>query len=200
MTQVRVDLPDAVTSVLHCAPEGICTRAGDWDGEAPDWDMRASMADWLKWVEKGIGMMGMGTAYATGKLKFKTGDYGAMIKDPRMAGPFVKSFNLMKLTRRSPGPASHLRQRDLGARAGGRRNPPARTGRYHRKDAGHDPLAVRRSGAERSEIDSRLATRRRRIQCSCARTRAPRHRRDHRRSGRATMRRHPVHSTARHRE
>ncbi|EIC22656.1 SCP2 sterol-binding domain-containing protein [Thiorhodovibrio frisius] len=75
---------------------GICTSAGDWNGEAPDWDMRAEMKDWLKWVEKGIGMMGLGTAYATGKLKFKVGDYSAMIKDPRMAGPFVKSFGLMQ--------------------------------------------------------------------------------------------------------
>lgn len=75
---------------------GICTRAGDWNGEKPDWDMRADMKDWLKWVEKGIGMMGLGTAYATGKLKFKRGDYKAMMKDPRMAGPFVKSFGLMQ--------------------------------------------------------------------------------------------------------
>lgn len=75
---------------------GICTSAGDWKDEKPDWDMRADMKDWLKWVEKGIGMMGLGTAYATGKLKFKVGDYTAMIKDPRMAGPFVKSFGLMQ--------------------------------------------------------------------------------------------------------
>jgi len=75
---------------------GICVRAGDWSNEQPDWDMRADMKDWLKWVQKGIGMVGMGTSYATGKLKFKTGDYSAMIKDPRMAGPFVKSFGLMK--------------------------------------------------------------------------------------------------------
>jgi hypothetical protein len=75
---------------------GVCVRAGDWHGEAPDWDMRADMKDWLKWVEKGIGMMGLGTAYATGKLKFKQGDYKSMIKDPRMAGPFVKSFGLMQ--------------------------------------------------------------------------------------------------------
>jgi putative sterol carrier protein len=76
--------------------KGICTRAGDWSDETPDWDMRADLKDWLKWVEKGIGMMGLGTAYATGKLKFKSGDYSAMIKDPRMAGPFVKSFGLMQ--------------------------------------------------------------------------------------------------------
>jgi hypothetical protein len=75
---------------------GVCVRAGDWNGEAADWDMRATQDDWLKWVKKGIGMMGLGTAYATGKLKFKVGDYKAMMKDPRMAGPFVKSFGLMK--------------------------------------------------------------------------------------------------------
>jgi len=75
---------------------GICTRAGEWVDEKPDWDMRADEKDWLKWIEKGIGMMGLGTAYATGKLKFKVGDYAAMIKDPRMAGPFVKSFGLMQ--------------------------------------------------------------------------------------------------------
>jgi putative sterol carrier protein len=75
---------------------GVCVRAGDWNGESADWDMRADMDDWLKWVKKGIGMMGLGTAYATGKLKFKEGDYKAMMKDPRMAGPFVKSFGLMQ--------------------------------------------------------------------------------------------------------
>ena len=34
--------------------------------------------------------------FTTGKLKFVKGDYKAMLKDPRMAGPFVKSFGLMQ--------------------------------------------------------------------------------------------------------
>ncbi|TXH73437.1 MAG: SCP-2 sterol transfer family protein [Thiothrix sp.] len=76
--------------------KGLCIRAGAYAGEKPDWDMRAERKDWLKWVEKGIGLTGMGLAYTTGKLKFKTGDYGAMIKNPKMAGPFVKSFGLMQ--------------------------------------------------------------------------------------------------------
>ncbi|CAA6817087.1 MAG: Unknown protein [uncultured Thiotrichaceae bacterium] len=75
---------------------GECVRAGDYNGETPDWDMRAAHKDWMKWVSKGIGLTGMGMAYTTGKLKFKSGDYGAMIKNPKMAGPFVKSFGLMK--------------------------------------------------------------------------------------------------------
>lgn len=75
---------------------GECIRAGDYAGEKPDWDMRATRKDWMKWVSKGLGLTGMGMAYTTGKLKFKSGDYGAMIKNPKMAGPFVKSFGLMK--------------------------------------------------------------------------------------------------------
>ncbi len=75
---------------------GECVSAGDYDGESIDWDMRADHKDWMKWVEKGLGMTGMGIAFTTGKLKFLTGDFKGMIKDPRMAGPFVKSFGLMQ--------------------------------------------------------------------------------------------------------
>lgn len=75
---------------------GECVRAGTYAGEEPNWDMRADTKDWMKWVAKGLGMAGMGMAYSTGKLKFFTGDFKAMIKDPRMAGPFVKSFSLMQ--------------------------------------------------------------------------------------------------------
>ena len=75
---------------------GECVSAGSYDGETPNWDMRADRKDWMKWVEKGLGMTGMGMAFTTGKLKFLSGDFKAMIKDPRMAGPFVKSFGLMQ--------------------------------------------------------------------------------------------------------
>jgi len=69
--------------------------AGAYNGEEVNWDLRATPDNWAKWMEKGIGMAGLGMAYVGGKLKFKIGDYGAMIKDPRMAGPFVKSFTVM---------------------------------------------------------------------------------------------------------
>ena len=74
---------------------GEATRAGAWNGEDADWDMRASDENWAKWTKKPLGMTSMGIAFTTGKLKFKKGDFKAMIKDPRMAGPFVKSFALM---------------------------------------------------------------------------------------------------------
>ena len=74
---------------------GKATAAGAYNGEELNWDLRADTASWQKWVSEGIGMAGLGAAYTTRKLKFKTGDYSAMIKEPRMAGPFIKSFKVM---------------------------------------------------------------------------------------------------------
>lgn len=108
--EVKDKLADiGFSSVISCGfkdepkPRGVfvvengeCVRAGAYADEKPNWDMRADRKDWMKWVEKGLGMTGMGMAFTTGKLKFMAGDFKAMIKDPRMAGPFVKSFGLMQ--------------------------------------------------------------------------------------------------------
>jgi len=75
--------------------KGKCIDAGSWSSGEMNWDLRADAENWKKWFEKGIGMGGLGMAYTTGKLKFKVGDYKAMIKDPRMAAPFIKSFSVM---------------------------------------------------------------------------------------------------------
>jgi len=85
------DLPRGILVVEN----GKATKGAGFNGEEMNWDLRASEKNWLKWQEKGIGMAGLGMAVTTGKLKFKVGDYGAMIKNPKMAGPFVKSFGLM---------------------------------------------------------------------------------------------------------
>ena len=74
---------------------GRASAAGAYSGQSLNWDLRASQANWEKWISKGIGMTGLGMAFTTGKLKFKIGDYKAMLKDPRMAGPFAKSFSVM---------------------------------------------------------------------------------------------------------
>lgn len=73
---------------------GKASEAGLYNGEELNWDLRASKENWEKFT-KGMGMAGLGMAYMGGKLKFKVGDYTAMIKDPRMASPFVKSFTVM---------------------------------------------------------------------------------------------------------
>lgn len=74
---------------------GKVTSAGAYNGEELNWDLRASQDNWDKWMTKGLGMAGLGMAYVGGKLKFKSGDYKAMVKDPRMAGPFIKTFTVM---------------------------------------------------------------------------------------------------------
>lgn len=74
---------------------GVAVSAGLYNGEVADWDMRADEKNWEKWAEKPLNMATMGVAFTMGRLKFKTGDFKAMIKNPSMAVPFVKSFGLM---------------------------------------------------------------------------------------------------------
>ena len=85
------DQPRGVLTVQN----GKGVSAGTYKGETLNWDLRASFDNWNKWLAKPPGMMGLGMAYTSRKLKFNVGDYGAMIKDPRMAGPFIKSFTVM---------------------------------------------------------------------------------------------------------
>lgn len=66
-----------------------------FDAHQYNWDLRATKYNWQKWFKKPPGMMSLGIAYTLRELKFVKGDYPSMIKDPRMAGPFLKSFIVM---------------------------------------------------------------------------------------------------------
>jgi hypothetical protein len=59
------------------------------------WDIRATVEDWLSLIVKPPGLMKLGIAYTSRKLRFRKGDYATMIRDPSLAGAFVKSFALM---------------------------------------------------------------------------------------------------------
>ncbi|NJR61795.1 MAG: SCP-2 sterol transfer family protein [Cyanobacteria bacterium CRU_2_1] len=74
---------------------GRVTAAGAYNGEPLSWDLRADREHWEQWKAKGLNMMGLGMAYMSHKLQFRVGDYASMIKDPRMAGLFIKSFTVM---------------------------------------------------------------------------------------------------------
>lgn len=68
------------------------------DNKSPDninWDIRATKDNWLSLISKPPGLMKLGMAYTSRKMRFKKGDYATMIRDPRLAGAFVKSFALM---------------------------------------------------------------------------------------------------------
>lgn len=88
---VGEDSPRGVLTVEN----GEAVSGGAYEGQDLSWDIRAAEKDWQKWLSKPPGMMGLGMAYTSRKMQFKVGDYGAMIKDPRMAGPFIKSFEVM---------------------------------------------------------------------------------------------------------
>ena len=87
--------PDGDPVGVLAIENGQAVSAGAYNGETLNWDLRATADQWQKWMTKPPGMMGLGTAFATGKIKFNIGDYSAMVKDPRMAGPFIKSFSVM---------------------------------------------------------------------------------------------------------
>jgi hypothetical protein len=74
---------------------GKAVKGEEYDGQDLNWDIRCSDEQWKKWIGKPPGMMGLGAAFASRKMKFEVGDYSSMIKDPRMAGPFIKSFSVM---------------------------------------------------------------------------------------------------------
>jgi hypothetical protein len=85
---------DKPTGVI-IVQKGLMVSAGAYKGEKLNWDLRAQKENWEKWLTKGLGLAGLGMAYASRKLKFAAGDYASMVKDPRMAGPFIKTFKLM---------------------------------------------------------------------------------------------------------
>ncbi len=85
---------DRPMGVLH-VQKGMAVSSGAYAGEPLNWDIRASRETWESWLKSPPNMMKLGVAYTTKKLQFQVGDYGAMIRDPRMAGPFIKSFDAM---------------------------------------------------------------------------------------------------------
>ena len=89
-----IDGEDQPRGIIHIE-NGKATSAGAYKGEENNWDLRAKEETWKGWMTKEMGMMGLGAAYTTRKLKFAIGDYKAMIIDPRMAGTFIKSFSVM---------------------------------------------------------------------------------------------------------
>lgn len=85
------DKPIGVLTVEN----GKAAKGEAYHGQTLNWDIRAPEEQWQKWIAKPPGMMGLGMAFTSRKMKFAIGDYSSMIKDPRMAGPFIKSFAVM---------------------------------------------------------------------------------------------------------
>jgi hypothetical protein len=75
--------------------DGVIVSTNNGDPDEIKWDIRATKDNWLSLIVKPPGLMKLGIAYTSRKLRFAKGDYATMIKDPSLAGAFVKSFALM---------------------------------------------------------------------------------------------------------
>ncbi|MCW8957245.1 MAG: SCP-2 sterol transfer family protein [Gammaproteobacteria bacterium] len=89
-----IDGEDKPRCVLHIN-EGKVIAAGPPADEDINWDLRASEDNWNHLLEKPPGLMKLGLAYTSRKIKFHKGDYAVMIKDPGLSKAFVKCFSLM---------------------------------------------------------------------------------------------------------
>lgn len=85
------DEPRCILSISN----GQVVKVGNHSGDAINWDLRASDEYWTHLLEKPPGLMKLGLAYTSRKLKFKKGNYAAMVKDPSLSTAFVKCFSFM---------------------------------------------------------------------------------------------------------
>ena len=100
--QIKFDSCIAYGFIDEVQPRGVIkvakgkvSYAGNYNTEQLDWDLRAEPCDWQQWVKNPPGIIEIGMAYTAQKLRFIKGDYASMIKNPRMAGPFITSFGVM---------------------------------------------------------------------------------------------------------
>ena len=75
--------------------DGRVQFAGGYEGQELDWDLRADPQDWQEWLEQGFGLDKLGVAVSSGRLSFMVGDYRQMIRNPNLAKPFLRNFDLM---------------------------------------------------------------------------------------------------------
>jgi len=82
-------------SFVMIIENGVVSSVNTASEDDIKWDIRATADDWLSLIVKPPGLMKLGIAYTSRKLRFRKGDYATMIRDPSLAGAFVKSFALM---------------------------------------------------------------------------------------------------------
>jgi len=93
---VAFGVPDAAEpAFVMSIQNGLIASVNNTALDEIKWDIRATKDDWLSLIVKPPGLMKLGIAYTSRKLRFLKGDYATMIKDPSLASAFVKSFALM---------------------------------------------------------------------------------------------------------
>lgn len=74
---------------------GVAEQAGDYDGRELDWDLRASPADWIQWLEQGFDLSRILVAVGTQHLQVWKGNYQRILRKPPLVGALLRAFALM---------------------------------------------------------------------------------------------------------
>lgn len=85
-------------SILLEIQDGKVVKAGTFSATSnpkPDWDLRATLAQWEIWKKEGLGLSKLGVTVSNGQLQFRAGDYRKMIRTPELAAPFLRCFQLL---------------------------------------------------------------------------------------------------------
>jgi hypothetical protein len=80
---------------LLVVKRGIAERAGYYDGRELDWDLRASPADWIDWLEQGFDLSRLLVAVGTQRLQVWKGDHKRILRKPPLVGALLRAFALM---------------------------------------------------------------------------------------------------------
>ena len=91
-------LDHPIPAVLIEITRGRITNTRPYEADSsltPEWDLRAKPEQWEKWRGNGPGITGLGVAVTSRQLQFVVGDYRRMIRQPLLAGPFLKFFSFL---------------------------------------------------------------------------------------------------------
>lgn len=78
---------------------GRVEYAGLYKGELLDWDIRANVDDWEKWLKTGLGLDKIGYVVSQKRLRFYVGNYHRLMRNPELIKAFLRSFELMSKVR-----------------------------------------------------------------------------------------------------
>lgn len=88
--------------------DGRVTRAGAYDGQPADVDLRATPANWMKWLQRPMDPLDLGVALASRQIHSARGDLTALTGEPGTARAFARSVAVMACVARACATATTL--------------------------------------------------------------------------------------------
>ena len=83
--------PRGLLVVVH----GSAEWAGLYDGRELDWDLRATVTDWTRWLNQGFELARLVAAVGNHRLHLRKGDHRRILRKPPLINPLLRAFALM---------------------------------------------------------------------------------------------------------